>query len=49
MNTEEYIYTAMLLVVIGLIVYAVWWACSRAYYYFLYGSLDPIFREKDDE
>lgn len=47
MNTEEYIYIAIFLAVIGLILYAGWWACSRAYYYFLYGTLNPIFREKD--
>ena len=47
MNSEEYIYLAVFLAAIGLSLYAIWWVCSRSYYYFLYGSLDPIFREKD--
>lgn len=47
MNTDEYIYLAVSLAVLGLGLYAIYWVCSRIYWKIKWGSLDPIFREKD--
>ena len=47
MNIDEYIYMIVALVVIAAILYCGYWGFTRLRSLYMYGSLNPIFREKD--